>query len=192
MNCRSWWKKPWLLLTNLEMTSLLLPPETSMSPIDWRDIVERRMQEADKGGQFDDLPGTGRPLDLRENPFAKPEWRLAHRMLKDAGFALDWIELHKTIRLELAQCQKLLEDQLLWADKVLASTDDREEIDAQLDDIYRWTVASYTERAKKLNQKMELFNLMVPLMHLQKHQVPIVEDLRKFRKSWLERTQGPR
>jgi DnaJ family protein C protein 28 len=174
------------------MTSLLLPPGTNMSPIDWRDIVERRIQEAEKRGQFDDLPGRGRPLDLRENPFAKPEWRLAHRMLKHAGFALDWIELHKTIRLELAQCQKLLEDQLLWADKVLASTDDREEIDAQLDDIYRWTVASYTERAKKLNQKMELFNLMVPLMHLQKHKVPIVEELRKFRKSWLERTQGPR
>ncbi len=161
-----------------------------MSPIDWRGVVERRIQQAQKGGQFDDLAGRGRPLDLRQNPFAKPEWRLAHRMLKNAGFTLDWIQLDKTIREEATQCRKLLEDQLLWADKVLVSTDDQEEINAELDDTYRWTITAYARRARDLNEKIELFNLTVPLMHLQKRKAPVAEELRKFRESWLETTQG--
>jgi DnaJ family protein C protein 28 len=157
--------------------------------MDCRDIVERRIQEAQKEGQFDDLPGKGKPLDLLENPFVKPEWRLAHRMLKNAGFTLDWIELDKTIQAEVAQCQKLLKDQLLWAGKVLSSTDGRDDIDADLEDAYRWTVADYIERAKKLNEKIELFNLMVPLVHLQKHKVHIDEALLKFQESWLQMTE---
>jgi DnaJ family protein C protein 28 len=162
-----------------------------MSPIDWKDLVERRIQQAQTGGQFDNLPGKGKPLDLRENPFAKPEWRLAHRMLKNAGFTLDWIELDTTIRVELAQCQKLLEDQLTWANKHLSSTDDKDDIDTQLEDIYRWTVANYIERAKKLNGKIELFNLMVPLIHLQKPKVQIDEELLKFQRSWPQGTRDP-
>lgn len=164
----------------------------NVSPICWRDVVERRIQEAQKGGQFDDLPGKGRPLDLRENPFVKPGWRSAHRMLKNGGFTLDWIQLDKTTRAELAQCQKLLEDQLLWASKALSSRDDGDDVHAELDDIYHWTVASYTERAEKLNKKIELFNLMVPLIYLQKHNVNIDEELLRFRKSWPRRTGDAR
>ena len=109
--------------------------------------MERRIQEAQEGGQFEDLPGRGKPLDLRENPFVKHEWRLAYRVLKSAGFAPDWIELDKTIRAELVECQKLLEDQLLWANEVLSSKADKDEVDAELDDMYRWTIARYTEQA---------------------------------------------
>lgn len=162
-----------------------------MSPIDCRDIIERRIQKAQKAGHFDDLPGRGRPLDLRENPFVKPECRLAHRILTNAGFTLDWIELDKTIRAEAAQCRKLLEDQLLWASKALSSTDDRQEIDVELDDVYRWTIDSYTQRAIELNEKIEIFNLTVPLMRLQRHKVLVGEELRKFRERWLQKTKRP-
>ncbi len=163
-----------------------------MSPSDWTDIVERKITEAQNRGEFDDLPGRGEPLDLREDPFVRPEWRLAHRMLKHARFTLDWIELGKTIRVEAAQCRKLLEDQLLWANRVLCSTDEMIEVEAELDDGYRWTISNYTERARKVNEKIELFNLIVPLVHLQKHKVSIAEDLRRFREHWPQKTQGSR
>ena len=171
-------------------TRLLPPPETNVSPIDWTEIIERKIQEAQAEGQFDNLPGKGKPLDLRENPFVKPELRLAHRMLKNAGFTLDWIELDATIRTELAQCQELLEDQLTWANKVLSSKGDRDDIDAELEDTYRWTVTKYIERANKLNEKICLFNLMVPLIHLQKPKVHIDGELLKFQRSWSQTTEA--
>src|SRR5690606_20592610 len=60
--------------------------------------AEERILEAMAQGAFDNLPGKGRPLDLRENPFVPPERRLAYKLLKDANFAPDWIELDREVR----------------------------------------------------------------------------------------------
>jgi hypothetical protein len=49
-------------------------------------VVEERIQEAVRRGDFDHLPGAGRPLDLDEPPLVPPELRVAYRMLKNAGF----------------------------------------------------------------------------------------------------------
>jgi len=48
--------------------------------------VEERIQEALRRGDFDDLPGAGRPLDLDDAPLVPPELRVAYRILKNAGY----------------------------------------------------------------------------------------------------------
>ena len=48
-------------------------------------IAERRILHAIERGDFDDLPGTGRPLVLDEDPLVPAETRIAHRILKNAG-----------------------------------------------------------------------------------------------------------
>ncbi|MEW6261496.1 MAG: DnaJ family domain-containing protein [Thermodesulfobacteriota bacterium] len=48
-------------------------------------IAEQRIKEAQERGEFDHLPGQGRPLDL-EDYFRGPEdLRMAYRILKNAG-----------------------------------------------------------------------------------------------------------
>lgn len=49
-------------------------------------LVERRIAEAIDRGEFDDLPGAGRPLALDDDPLVAEEVRVAHRILKNAGF----------------------------------------------------------------------------------------------------------
>lgn len=49
-------------------------------------LVERRIAEAIARGEFDDLPGAGRPLALDDDALAPEEVRVAHRILKNAGF----------------------------------------------------------------------------------------------------------
>jgi hypothetical protein len=49
-------------------------------------LVEARIAEAMASGEFDDLPGAGRPLDLDDDAAIAPELRVAHRILKNAGF----------------------------------------------------------------------------------------------------------
>lgn len=51
----------------------------------WESLIDRRIREAQEQGEFDNLPGKGRPLDLSENPFADPSLGPAFRMLKNAG-----------------------------------------------------------------------------------------------------------
>ena len=51
-------------------------------------LAERRIEEAIARGEFDDLPGAGRPLDLDdEDPLLPEELRLAYRILRNADYA---------------------------------------------------------------------------------------------------------
>lgn len=56
------------------------------------DLVESRIQEAQRQGQFDDLPGQGRPLAIDDDPLVPEEVRVAHRILKNAGFVPPEVE----------------------------------------------------------------------------------------------------
>ena len=49
-------------------------------------LVERRIVAAIARGEFDDLPGAGRPLVLDDDPLVPEELRVAHRLLKNAGY----------------------------------------------------------------------------------------------------------
>ena len=51
-------------------------------------LAEGRIEEAIARGEFDDLPGAGRPLELDDiDPLLPEELRLAYRILKNAGSA---------------------------------------------------------------------------------------------------------
>jgi hypothetical protein len=67
---------------------------------EWHFIAERKIREAMEEGAFEHLDGTGQPLDLRENPFEDQSLRMAHRLLKNNGFAPSWIEEAKEIERE--------------------------------------------------------------------------------------------
>jgi hypothetical protein len=63
-------------------------------------IAERKIREAIEEGAFDRLEGAGKPLDLSENPFEDAADRMANRLLKNNGFAPDWIEEAREIEAE--------------------------------------------------------------------------------------------
>src|SRR6476660_7074539 len=73
----------------------------------WCLIAERKIREAIGEGAVDHLEGAGKPLDLSENPFEDPSDRLANRLLKNNGFAPDWIEEAKEIAAESRQLRGL-------------------------------------------------------------------------------------
>lgn len=59
-------------------------------------LVEERIKQAQKEGQFENLPGTHKPLKF-EDLNVPEEFRMAHKILKNAGFLPPEIELRKKI-----------------------------------------------------------------------------------------------
>ena len=55
-------------------------------------IAERKIAEAMERGEFDDVPGSGRPLDLEEDPLVPEELRMAYRILRNAGYVPTEVE----------------------------------------------------------------------------------------------------
>ncbi|MEJ2183656.1 MAG: DUF1992 domain-containing protein [Nitrospirota bacterium] len=60
-------------------------------------IAEERIRKAAEEGAFVDLPGAGKPLDLREDAFVPEDLRMAYRMLKNAGCIPPELELQNEI-----------------------------------------------------------------------------------------------
>lgn len=59
--------------------------------------AERRIQEAQKEGAFDHLPGEGRPLNLEDDSAVPAELRMAYKVLKNAGYLPPELEDRKEI-----------------------------------------------------------------------------------------------
>ena len=74
----------------------------------WRTIAERKIREAMAEGEFRDLDGTGAPLALDEDPFIDPSVRMAHRLLKNNGFAPAWIGEGREIDADVARARDCL------------------------------------------------------------------------------------
>ena len=64
----------------------------------WDAIVESRIEEAQRAGAFDDLPGSGKPLDLDDDRLVPEDVRAAYRLLKNAGYVPDVVRLFAELR----------------------------------------------------------------------------------------------
>lgn len=67
-------------------------------------IVEDKIQEAMERGEFDNLPGKGKPIDLTEYFETPEDIRLAQSVLKNAGMTSREVDLLK----EIAELKQIL------------------------------------------------------------------------------------
>jgi len=79
-------------------------------------LVEQRIRTAMADGVFDDLPGKGRPLVLDDDSLVPEDMRLAHRVLKNAGYLPEQLQL----RSEIAAIHGMLVQALDGEDRRLA------------------------------------------------------------------------
>ena len=68
-------------------------------------FVEEKIKQAVENGEFDQLPGMGKPLDLTDDlPGLSPDLKMGYRMLKNAGYISD----HEDLKKENITMQELL------------------------------------------------------------------------------------
>jgi Domain of unknown function (DUF1992) len=73
----------------------------------WESAVDKQIREAQERGDFDQLPGQGKPLALGS---WQGDWALAHHILRQAGETLPWISLGRDIEVAEGKLQGLLRD----------------------------------------------------------------------------------
>ncbi|AKU27112.1 DUF1992 domain-containing protein [Anoxybacillus geothermalis] len=90
----------------------------------WR-IAEEKIREAMKNGEFDNLPGFGKPLELEDISHVPEELRLGYLLLKNAGYVAEETELRKELMTleDLLRCceddEKKQELTKKWTEKQL-------------------------------------------------------------------------
>ena len=116
-------------------------------------LTEKRLREAIEKGEFDDLPGKGEPIDLRENPFEDPDLRMVHRLLRNAGFAPAWIEERKDIDAELEKARTKLSRAWDLCREGGKSPSEPE---------WERSIKEFREQVAELNQRVRIYNLKAP------------------------------
>eukprot|EP00262_Sarcandra_glabra_P009182 TRINITY_DN2322_c1_g1_i1.p1 TRINITY_DN2322_c1_g1~~TRINITY_DN2322_c1_g1_i1.p1 ORF type:complete len:205 (+),score=32.26 TRINITY_DN2322_c1_g1_i1:71-685(+) len=98
-----------------------LPPELRARPNSIRsetdivNVVEQRIWHSMEEGQFENLPGKGKPLEFSTNPHADPAEDTLYRILSRNGCAPEWIELNKDIRFDANKWRLALKR--AWSDR---------------------------------------------------------------------------
>lgn len=80
-------------------------------------LAEQRIREAMERGEFDDLPGKGKPLPPEDDLDVPPELRVAYRILKNSGFVPPEVELRK----DIASAEQLLSEALTPVERSAAN-----------------------------------------------------------------------
>ncbi len=73
----------------------------------WADVIEEQIRAAQERGDFDNLPGAGKPLNLDENPHAGDR-ALAFHLLKQNNLLPRELELGQEVESDLARAEHLL------------------------------------------------------------------------------------
>jgi hypothetical protein len=135
-----------------------------------RDAIE----EAAAAGFFDNLPGSGQPLDFsfEDNPFIPEGMRSAYRMLRNAGYALPWMEDRKDIEKKRSDLDRRLAAHLSHVDTTLQRIPRipaylRPSRTSRLRAGHEEFVARFIRSVASLNRKIDIYNLTVPVVSLQ-------------------------
>ncbi len=159
--------------------------EKKRPPRSWEGVADKAIREAIERGDFENLPGQGKPLDLSENPFTPREWRLAYKILKDAGAAPEWIEQDKEIRGELQALAAMLEREARYqrerAARLATLSPDRmiEQHNRLLEERDKACLL-FREKAMALNKQIDTLNLKMPVSRLHHARIRIEEEIEKF------------
>jgi hypothetical protein len=144
-----------------------------------RDLVEEQISKARQRGDFDNLAGAGKPLDLEENPFEPAEMRMAYKILKDNDFAPYWIELGKEIDGAIDKLRKEIDyfkryTQLFWTDQHDGRARQRFEHKKEL---------FYLERKadlEKIDKKILDYNLHCPTFRQGRSNLVITREMERI------------
>lgn len=120
------------------------------------DPIEEIIRRAQERGDFDNLPGAGKPQDLSENPWVPPDWRMGYRMLAGAGFAPGVVADDKELRARIADLPDRLERFARRWDRWTA--EERRARRDQRDAFLR----EYEEEIRAINSRIHGFNAMAP------------------------------
>ncbi len=179
----AWWRR----LTGRQQVSQDEDEEEEHSLEECEDLVEQRIQEAMRRGDFDNLPGKGKPLRMERNPFVDPAVELAHSLLAGQGFVPQWIEERKLILAEIAQARERLHRAWHWYMRRVEVLNSRNQDDPGVIEERTWTerrwqqyIAEFEAAIVEINRRIDTYNLMVPLVRFQLFRLRLKEELQRL------------
>lgn len=138
-------------------------------------LVEDLIQESMAKGEFENLPGSGKPLKyVPENPYVDSMTHKLNQILINNGFTPEWIILEQEIKKEKIELRTLLERERSCLGSLPISEKEK----------YKWNnfVLNCQSKAKSLNIKIDKYNMVVPISNKQQLHFQLEKEAEKILK----------
>lgn len=144
---------------------------------DWNNLIDDLFEEGMKEGVFDNLPGKGKPLQLKRNPYA-PEMELAHSLLKRNDLKPAWITARNDLLKEIETLRAGIKQKWIIHEREFRLAQGKGQRDAL---IISWDDAcqGWDVQITVLNKKIELFNLKRPGDNLELLKLTLIRELER-------------
>ena len=135
--------------------------------------IDDQIRKAMEEGQFDNLPGKGKPLHLDENVHEDPGWRMAYHVLKNAGYTLPWLEKRQEILVALDASRLKLRQVWLW--KQAAA--EKNLLPAEIEAEWARAVGVFRGQIQDLDKQIRDLNLEITHEHFQLSRLKIEKEI---------------
>jgi hypothetical protein len=123
---------------------------------DWGSYIDREIRKALEKGDFANLSGEGKPLNMEDDAYTPPDKRLAYKILRDNDLAPEWIMMGKDVEAAKESLVKKAARAIQVYREALAG--------ARPGAVDNWLRAQkrLAAEADKLNREINTYNLKVP------------------------------
>ncbi len=139
------------------------------SAIDYQSRIDQQIREAMERGDFDNLRGAGKPLNLARDPNVPEDWELAFNLLKNAGFAPDWIETRKEVD---ATREKIFAP----LNRFLNNPPNLKE----RAHVQQTIIEQFCKQANELNKLIDIYNLKAPTPQVHLRRIRVEHEIERF------------
>jgi DnaJ family protein C protein 28 len=146
-------------------------------------LMDDILRDAMQKGEFDNLPGAGKPLKLNDDPHTPAELRMAYKVLKDNDMPPEWIAAGKDFD---AARENLLKEVRAAVRRYRGSLNDAarsaqpEQTRLRVEASWKATLESLREAVKALNRTALNFNLKAPQGVAHKPMFDLERELQKL------------
>lgn len=119
-------------------------------------LIDEIIKRAMEAGEFDNLPGTGKPIEWKDNPYTPIEWRMVEDLLKNNDLAFPWMDKRKEIENLIID----LKNKILLMIPLSSAAEDQ-----------------ILNQILRINKKIFDYNLSVPVVRLQRRTISLEEIL---------------
>ncbi len=153
-------------------------PRKPRSEGEWRDAVSQAIEEAMRQGDFDNLPGRGKPLKLDRDPFVPEGAELAYGLMKNNDLVPGWIGARNELLREIERWRSRTRATAarFAAEQARATTPAAQEALRS-----RWLAQRETLRAEAdaYNRRIRDLNLQQPIRTMELFMLRLDDELHK-------------
>lgn len=148
----------------------------------YMDYIEEQIRDAQERGEFDNLPGAGKPLQLEQNVYAGDK-AMGYNLLKSNHFAPPEIELLKEVRTERERAETKIarvvhQSKTLRKRRIPPFVSEKRAFNRTVER----TSTEYERTLRELNRKILTLNLLVPSV-MQQPMLEVERLVQQFREA---------